>query len=224
MIVEKAGEVIPYVSGVVVEKRPKGAKAVQPPVKCPSCQSTVEKEADGPYIRCLNPECPAQFRERLKWFCGRGQMDIENVGDALVDQLFSAGLVKTFADLYRLTKEQLIGLERMGDKSAQNVLDSIEASRKQGLDRLLAGLGIRHVGNRVAHVLASHFGSLAALAAATPGQLAEVHEIGEVIARSVHDFFHGKARSVYGTHSRKARMRIRRSFMRQPSRRCGNTR
>ena len=193
IVVEKAGEVIPYVSQVMVEKRPKGAKPVEPPTKCPSCGSKVEKEEDTPYIRCVNPECAAQFRERLKWFCGRGQMDIENVGEALVDQLISAGLVKTFADLYRLTKEQLIGLERMGDKSAQNVLDSIERSRKQGLDRLLAGLGIRHVGNRVAHVLAGHFGSLEKMAASTPEQLEEVHEIGEAIARSVHDFFHGKA-------------------------------
>jgi DNA ligase (NAD+) len=193
IVVEKAGEVIPYVSQVITEKRPKHAKPVEPPTKCPSCGSKVEKEDDTPYIRCVNPECPAQFRERLKWFCGRGQMDIENVGEALVDQLIAAGLVKTFADLYRLKKEQLIELERMGEKSAQNVIDSIEGSRKQGLDRLLAGLGIRHVGNRVAYVLASHFGSLDALAAATTEQLAQVHEIGDVIAASVHDFFHNAA-------------------------------
>src|SRR5581483_1600150 len=193
LVLEKAGEVIPYVSQVIVEKRPKGAKPVEPPAKCPSCGSKVEKEADTPYIRCVNAECPAQFRERLKWFCNRGQMDIENVGEALVDQLIDAGLVKTFADLYTLKKEQLLELERMGKKSAQNVLDAIQGSRQRGLDRLLAGLGIRHVGNRVAYVLARNFGSFDALAQATCEQLSAVHEIGDVIADSVHDFFHNAA-------------------------------
>ena len=117
VVVEKAGEVIPYVRQAVPEKRPKGAKPIEPPTKCPSCASKVEKESDGPFIRCDNPECPAQFRERLRWFCGRGQMDIENVGEALVDQLIDAGLVKTFADLYRIKKEQLLELERMGEKA-----------------------------------------------------------------------------------------------------------
>jgi DNA ligase (NAD+) len=193
VVVEKAGEVIPYVSQAVPEKRPKGAKPVAQPTKCPSCGSKVEKEADGPYIRCVNPECPAQFRERLRWFCGRGQMDIENVGEALVDQLIDAGLVKTFADLYRVTKEQLLELERMGDKSAQNVIDSIAQSKERPLDRLLGGLGIRHVGSRVAFVLAEHFSDLDSLGKATAEELSAIHEIGDVIAESVHDFFHSQA-------------------------------
>jgi len=190
VVIERAGEVIPYVRQAVVEKRPKGAKKVEPPSKCPSCGKPVEREADTPYIRCVNPDCPAQFRERLKWFCGRGQMDIENVGDALVDQLVDAGLVKNFADLYRLKKEQVMELERMADKSAQNVIDAIEQSRSRGLDRLLAGIGIRHVGNRVAYVLAQNFGSLDALAKASQEELSAVHEVGDVIADSVHTFFH----------------------------------
>jgi DNA ligase (NAD+) len=190
IVIEKAGEVIPYVRQAVVSKRPKGAKAVQPPTKCPSCHSALVKEEGTPFIRCVNPACPAQFRERLKWFCGRNQMDIENVGEALVDQLVDSGLVKTFADLYRLKKEQLIELERMADKSAQSVIDAIAESKSRGLDRLLAGLGIRHVGNRVARVLAQNFGSLDALEKATIEQLSSVHEIGDVIAQSVHDFFH----------------------------------
>ncbi len=193
IVVEKAGEVIPYVRQVVAEKRHKGAKPIEPPTKCPSCGSKVEKETDGPYIRCINPDCPAQFREKLKWFVGRNQMDIENVGDVLVDQLADAGLVKTFADLYRLKREQLIGLERMGEKSVASVLASIDGSRSRGLDRLLAGLGIRHVGNRVAYVLATQFGSMDALAAATAQQLSAVHEIGDVIAQSVFDFFNSAA-------------------------------
>jgi DNA ligase (NAD+) len=193
IVVEKAGEVIPYVRQVVVEKRVHGAKPIEPPTKCPSCGSKVEKDPDGPYIRCVNSECPAQFREKLKWFVGRNQMDIENIGEVLVDQLADAGLVKTFADLYLLKHEQLIGLERMGDKSASSVLASIEASRSRPLDRLLAGLGIRHVGNRVAYVLATHFLSFDALAVATAEELSAVHEIGDVIAQSVHDFFHSSA-------------------------------
>jgi DNA ligase (NAD+) len=192
-VVEKAGEVIPYISQAVIEKRPKGAKPVEPPTHCPSCGSKVEKEADGPYIRCNNPACPAQFRERLIHFCGRNQMDIENVGEALVDQLVEAGLVKTFADLYRLKKEQLIQLERMGEKSAQNVVDAVEGSKSRSLDRLLAGLGIRHVGNRVATVLAQNFGSLDALTEADTEKLSATHEIGEVIAKSVYEFFHGES-------------------------------
>ena len=193
IVLEKAGEVIPYVRQAVPEKRPKGAKPVEPPTKCPSCGAKVEKEADTPYIRCINPDCPAQFRERLKWFCGRKQMDLENIGEKLVDQLVDKGLVKTFADLYRLTKDNLLNLERMGEKSAQNILDAIEGSRKNGLDRLLAGIGIRHVGNRIAHVLASNFGSLDALAKASAEELSAVNEIGPAIAESVHDFFHNKA-------------------------------
>jgi DNA ligase (NAD+) len=193
IVLEKAGEVIPYVRQAVPEKRPKGAKPVEPPTKCPSCGAKVEKEAETPYIRCINPDCPAQFRERLKWFCGRKQMDLENIGDKLVDQLVDKGLVKTFADLYRLTKEGLLSLERMGDKSAQNVLEAIEGSKKNSLDRLLAGIGIPHVGNRVAYVLAGNFGSLDALEKASPEQLSSVMEIGPAIAESVHHFFHNKA-------------------------------
>ncbi|HEY7116309.1 MAG TPA: NAD-dependent DNA ligase LigA [Tepidisphaeraceae bacterium] len=193
VVVERAGEVIPYVSQVVADKRPKGAKAIEAPKKCPSCGAPVEKETDTPYIRCVNPACPDQIKERLRWFCARGQMDIENLGEKIIDQLVDAGRVKTFADIYRLTKEQLLEMERMGEKSAQNIIDAIHDSRTRGLDRLLAGLGIRHVGNRVAYVLACHFGSLDAIAAATCEQLSGVHEIGEIIADSVHDFFHNPA-------------------------------
>ncbi|CAN5666926.1 NAD-dependent DNA ligase LigA [soil metagenome] len=193
VVIEKAGEIIPQVVQVDLTKRPKGAKKIVPPSKCPSCGAKVEKEADTPYIRCVNPSCPAQLKERVRWFCGRGQMDVGRLGEVLIDQLVDAGIVTTFADIYRLTKEQLIGLERMADKSAQNVIESIEASRDRGLDRLLAGLGIRHVGNRVAYVLAAKFGSLDELAKASAEELSNVHEIGEVIAESVHEFFYNEA-------------------------------
>jgi DNA ligase (NAD+) len=193
VIVEKAGEIIPYVSGVVLAQRPAEARPIEPPTACPSCGQPPEREEGTPYIRCNNPACPDQFKERLRWFCGRNQMDIEEVGEKLIDQLVDSGLVRGFADLYRLTPDQLAGLERMGQKSAQNVVNAIAASRQAGLDRLLAGLGIRHVGNRVAYVLASQFGTLDALAAASTEQLAAVHEIGPAIAASVHGYFHSDA-------------------------------
>lgn len=200
VVVERAGEVIPYVVEAVAEKRPRGAKPIEAPVKCPSCGSKVEKEEDTPYIRCLNPACPAQLKERLRWFCHRGQMDIEGLGDVLVDQLVEGGYVREFADLYRLKAEQIAGLtseveqgekivtRSVGEKVAKKVVENIERSRQQPLERLLAGLGIRHVGNRVAFLLAANFGSLEALAAASEEQLSAVNEIGPVIAKSVHDF------------------------------------
>ena len=196
VVIEKAGEIIPYVVRCVSEKRPAHARSVVAPNQCPSCNDKVEKETDTPYIRCNNPECPAQLKERLRWFCARNQMNIERLGEALIDQLVDAGLVKTYADIFRLKFPDLVQLERMGEKSASAVLDSIAASRSRSLDRLLAGIGIRHVGNRVAHVLASNFGSLEKLAQATCEQLASVNEIGEVIAASVHDFM----RSDHGRH------------------------
>ena len=201
VIIERAGEVIPYVVEAVPEKRPKGAKPIEPPKKCPSCGEKVEQEADTPYIRCVNPACPAQLKERLRWFCQRGQMEIEGLGDVLVDQLVEGGHVREFADLYKLQAETIAGLtseveqgdkvvrRTVGEKVAKKVVENIDRSRQQPLERLIAGLGIRHVGNRVAYVLASHFGSLGALLKATAEELGEVHEIGPVIADSVHDFF-----------------------------------
>ena len=202
IIIERAGEVIPYVVEAVPEKRPKGAKAIEPPAKCPSCGEKVEKEADTPYIRCVNPACPAQLKERLRWFCGRSQMDIEGLGDKLIDQLVDRGIVKTFADLYRLKAEQIAtlssetdaGITRtVGEKTAAKVIANVDASRAQGLDRLLGGLGVRHVGNRVAYVLASHFGSLDAIAKASCEELSGVNEIGPVIAESVREFLSSHA-------------------------------
>ena len=193
IVLEKAGEVIPYVRQAVPEKRPKGAAPVEVPTKCPSCGAKVEKEPDSPHIDCVNPDCPAQFRERIKWFCGRKQMDMENIGDKLADQLVDSGLVKTFADLYRLTKDNLLKLERLGEKGAECSGRGRGKPERSALDRLLAGIGMHHVGNRVAYVLASNFGSLDAIENATVEQLSEVNEIGPAIAESVHDFFHNKA-------------------------------
>ncbi|MGH7178753.1 MAG: NAD-dependent DNA ligase LigA, partial [Tepidisphaeraceae bacterium] len=191
VVIEKAGEIIPQVIQAVPSKRAKGAKKVLPPKKCPSCGAPVEKEPDGPYIRCENPACPAQLRERLLAFVGRNQMYVEGLGEQIVDQLVAVGKLKGFADLFRLRVEDIANLtseneqngktitRRVGEKTAEKIVKNIEQARSLGLDRLLAGLGIRHVGNRVAYVLASNLGSLDAIAKASAEQLNAVNEIGE---------------------------------------------
>jgi len=190
VLVEKAGEIIPQVVQVLHEKRPAGAEPIRAPAACPSCGAPTSRDEGGVYLRCVNPECPAQLRERLRFFAGRNQMDIEHLGPAVIDQLVDAGLVAHFADLYSLAKEQVVPLERMADKSAENLLAAIEASKARGLVRLLAALGIRHVGGRAAEVLAGQFGEVDAIASATVEQLTEIREIGPVIAESLHAFFH----------------------------------
>jgi DNA ligase (NAD+) len=146
VVIEKAGEIIPQVVEVKKERRPKGTSPFKPPKKCPNCGGDVRKDEEGVFLRCVNPHCLGQLKERIRYFAGRGQMDIEHLGEALIDQLVDSGLVRNFADIYKLTKEDLIELERMADKSAQNVIDSIEASKTRPLWRLVAGLGIRHIG------------------------------------------------------------------------------
>lgn len=181
--VEKAGEVIPYVLGVVRDKRPRGAKAIEPPQKCPECGGPVEVEYDAPHADgkdpdpqtetgryCMNPECPAQLRERLIWFAGRKQMDIEGLGEKTVDQIQESGIpLHSFADVFRLHKHRdaLIALDRMGEKKVQNLLDGIEQAKKRGLARLLAGMGIRHVGDGTSRLLARRYPDLDALLAAS---------------------------------------------------------
>jgi DNA ligase (NAD+) len=192
VIVEKAGKVIPHVVRVETAKRTAELPKFEYPTRCPECDSKLEKDAGGVYIRCLNPRCPAQVKERLRFFASRGAMDIEGLGDKLVDQLVNDGLVHTYGDLYRLTAEQLMALERMGKKSAENLIKGVEASKTRGLARLLNALSIRHVGARVSMVLADHFGSMEALQQATLEQL-RIHEIGEIIAASVHQWLHSEA-------------------------------
>lgn len=192
VIIEKAGEIIPQVVEVKKEKRPAGAKTFKVPVKCPNCGSAVAKDQEGVYIRCLNPNCAAQLKELLKYFAGRGQMDIEHLGEALIEQLVDTGLVQNFADIYKLQLADLTGLERMAEKSAQNVMDAIEKSKLQPLWRLIAGLGIRHIGGQSAQILADHFGSLDALIAADKETLEGIDQIGPTMAESVYEYFHNK--------------------------------
>jgi len=192
VIIEKAGEIIPQVVEVKKERRPKGAKPFEPPTKCPNCGGVVKKDAEGVFLRCINPHCLGQLKERIRYFAGRGQMDIENLGEALIDQLVDSGLVKNIADIYKLTKDDLLGLERMADKSAQNVIDSIEASKTRPLWRLVAGLGIRHIGVQTAQDLAGHFGSLESLIKATQAELDAIEQVGEKLAEGIYEYFNNE--------------------------------
>jgi DNA ligase (NAD+) len=191
VLVEKAGEIIPQVVGVVAARRAADAKRIRPPSRCPVCEGTVVKDEGGVFLRCINPACPAQLKERLMYFCARDQMDIEGVGPALVEQLVEKGLVKEFADLYRLKerRDEVVALERMGSKSAENLLSSIEQSRSRELARLIAALNIRHVGTRAAQILAERFGTMEELASASVEALESTPEIGPVMARTIHEWF-----------------------------------
>ena len=184
--VERAGDVIPQVVSVV-QHQPDSKKFVMPD-RCPVCETKVYRPEDEVVARCPNAVCPAQLRERLLHFAGRRAMDIDGMGTAVVDQLVDRGLVRDFADLYSLDQSTLQDLDRLAEKSAGNLVDAIARSRERGLARLLFGLGVRHVGERAAALLAAHYGSFAALAEAETEELAEIHDVGPVIAESVSQF------------------------------------
>jgi DNA ligase (NAD+) len=188
--VERGGDVIPKVTRVVEDKgHPRGDKPFRMPEKCPECGTHVVRTEGEVDYRCVNANCPAKLRETILHFASRHVMNIEGMGDALVNQLTDRGMVKNVADIYKLTKADLLQLERMGEKSAQNVLDEIEASKKLPLERVIFGLGIRFVGERTAQFLAEHFGSMAALMNASEQELLEVEEVGPRIAQSITEFF-----------------------------------
>jgi DNA ligase (NAD+) len=194
VVVEKAGKIIPHIVRVEKHLRKGSLRKFVFPSECPECGRKLVKDEGGVYIRCPNPQCPAQLKERLRYYASRNAMDIEGLGDKLVDQLVGEKLVRNYADLYRLEElqDRLLNLERMGRKSVDNLLDGIEASKGRGLARLLNALAIRHVGARVAALLAERFGSMDALMAASIEQLSETNDIGPIIAKSVYDFLHGK--------------------------------
>ena len=189
VLIERAGDVIPYVVQVVAAKRPPDAAPYAFPDQCPACGGVAFRPEGEAYWRCMNAACPAQLKERLKHFGSRRAMDIEGLGEAVIEQLVDRGDVKNFADLYRLTPDHLADLDRFAEKSAENLAAAIAASKGRGLARLLNALGIRLVGERVARLLAMRFGSMDRLAAATQQDLAAVHGIGDVIAASVRTFF-----------------------------------
>jgi DNA ligase (NAD+) len=193
VVVERGGDVIPKIVSVVEAKRPEDARPWTPPARCPICGADLVKPEGEVDRRCPNASCPAQIEQRLQHFAGRSAMDIEGLGTVLVHQLSERGLVKSFADLYRLRLEDLVELERMAEKSAQNLLGQIEASKHRELHRLVFGLGIRFVGERAARLLARHFRSLEALGRATTEEIDAIYEIGPVVAQSVADWFAGEA-------------------------------
>jgi DNA ligase (NAD+) len=188
--VEKAGEIIPQVVAVDAAQRPPGATPITPPTRCPECDGEVMQDEGGVYLRCINPACPAQRVERLKFFCGRGQMDIDGAGAKLVEQLVETGLAHTYVDLYRLDarRDALIALDRMGAKSVDNLLAGIAASKQRPLARVLAALNIRHVGGNTAELLADHFGDIDALAAADAAALQAVDGIGPEVATALRNW------------------------------------
>lgn len=192
IVVEKAGKIIPHVVRVEKHLRPEGTSEFVYPTHCPACGTKLEKDEGGVYIRCPNFTCPAQLGERLLYFASRSAMDIEGLGEKLAYQLVESGLVHDFADLYSLTVERLTKLERMGQKSAEKLVANIADSKSRGLARLLNALCIRHVGARVATVLAEHFGSMDELQASSEEDLSNVLEVGPVIAESVYRFLHSE--------------------------------
>ena len=184
VVINKAGEIIPEVLRVVAEKRTGDEKEVEIPSVCPECGWRVERQGEEAAIRCTNPHCPALGREGLIHFVSRDAMNIDGCGPSVINALLDAGLVRDAADLYSLRKEDLLKLERMGEKSADNLLSALAESKKNELDKLLFALGIRHVGAKVARILATEFGSMEKLQQAQPEELAQIRDIGDKIAES----------------------------------------
>lgn len=189
VLVERAGDVIPHIVRVLVEKRPSDSERFVFPHRCPVCGSAASRPEGEVVVRCTNAACPARLREALFHYGSRGAMDIEHLGEAVVEQLVGRGLVRDFADLYTLTVPQLAELERLAEKSATNLVNAIQASKTRGLARLLYALGIRYVGERAARLLAEHFGTMERLAAASDAEIGEIYGIGPRIAASVRLFF-----------------------------------
>ena len=189
VLIERSGDVIPQVVSVMKDRRTGREKAFPWPSHCPACGSAVFKPQGEVISRCVNPSCPAKVRESILHFAGRRAMDIDGLGEALVDQLLEAKLVRSIPDLYGLARDRLVKLERMGPKSSDNLLDEIGKSKARDLDRLIFALGIRHVGERMAQVLAAHFKSLDALAQAGEKELVTVEDVGPKVAESIRFFF-----------------------------------
>jgi len=187
--VRKAGDIIPEVVGVSKEKRQPNSVPYTMPTHCPSCGSPVVREEDEAAVRCVNPSCPAQLQRHIEHFCSRDAMDIDGLGPAVIAQLIASGLLKCPSDLYLLKTEDLIGLERMGEKSASNLVSAIERSKTGGLDRVIFALGIRQVGKQAAKVLAETFGDIRAVMNATHEQLTDITDVGAITATCIQNFF-----------------------------------
>ena len=190
VVVEKAGEIIPQIVSSVESDRDGSQNQIDPPANCPVCEGPIEKE--GPKLYCVNPECPAQFREKVKWFAGRDQMNIDGLGDKVVDQLIDAGLVRHFADLYKLTSEDLLPLEGFAEKSTIALVQAIADSKTRGLARVLSGVGIRLVGRATAKTIALKYPNFQLLQQATVEDFVALHDFGEITAETLHKAVHSK--------------------------------
>jgi DNA ligase (NAD+) len=189
VIIKKAGDIIPEVVNVLPERRTGEEKEFNMPTHCPECESELVRLEEEVALRCINPKCPAQIREGLIHFVSRDAMNIDGLGEKVISQLFQEKLIEDVADLYKLTKEQLLSLERMGEKSATNLLSAIDASKQNSLEKLLFGLGIRHVGAKAAKTLAQQFEAMDRLSAATKEELTAINEIGDKMADSIVTYF-----------------------------------
>ena len=189
VVIHKAGDIIPEVTRVILEKRPETSKPYEFPTTCPVCHEKLEHLEEEVAIRCLNPKCPAQLTEGLSHFVSRNAMNMSGIGPRVIKQLFEEGLVMDVADLYKLTLDQLLALDKVQQKSSENILEAIEKSKENSLERLLTGLGIRHVGTKAAKELAQHFKTMTALQEASIEQLLEIDGLGDIIAYSVKTYF-----------------------------------
>jgi DNA ligase (NAD+) len=208
ILVEKAGEIIPQVVQVVHEKRPKGARRIAPPKKCPSCRGETVRDEGGVYLRCINPECPAQIRERLRFFAGRNQMNIDGLGEAVISSLVDKGLVEHFADLYALKAEDLVGLPRTDklssrgnpitfkDKSAADLVEAIGRSKSRALERVLASVGIPSIGSYWAEVFAREYGDIERLLSASQGEIRGLFEKQyPQVPKKIHEYLQSESGS-----------------------------
>jgi DNA ligase (NAD+) len=189
VIIEKAGEIIPQVVEVVKTSRTGREKKFKMPGKCPVCGGATKREEGEVAVRCENVFCPAQVKESIIHFASRTAMDIEGMGEAMVDQLVDSGLIRDYGDIYFLEYDQVRNLERMGERSARNLMGAIEGSKRVPLNRLIYGLGIRHVGEHTAEILARRFGSVDTLSRQRFEDLVEINEIGPVVAESIQEYF-----------------------------------
>ena len=182
VIVRKAGDIIPQVVGVLIEQRDEASEPFSMPNNCPVCDSELVRNEGEVALRCVNPSCFAQVAESIKYFVSRNAMNIDGLGEKVVEQLLREGYIRDVSDLYKLEVEKLLSLDRMGLKSATNLVEAIQASKDNSMERLLIGLGIRHVGEKGARIVSEEFGSMSALMEATTEQLTAIHEIGDKMA------------------------------------------
>jgi DNA ligase (NAD+) len=207
-VVEKGGEVIPKVVKIVEDRRTGKEKPIKFPKRCPVCNSRLVQQGDEVAIRCINRSCPAQIKGSIAHFASRNAMDIEGLGTVLIDQLVEKGFIQDFSDIYNLTMDDLVGLERMGKKSSQNLLDAIERSKNRGLSRVIFGIGIRNVGIKAAKILASNYGTMDNLMKASLKELEKIEEIGPIIAESVVNFFNNKQNIEVIKHLKKSNVKM----------------